>query len=56
MEFKAPIAADTDYLADATVKEFTLIPSADKSVTLSFEMLAEGRTSFGERRTITLKP
>ncbi len=56
VEFKAPIATDTDYLADATVKEFTLIPAADKSATVSFEMLAEGRTSFGERRTITLKP
>ena len=56
LEFKAPIVTDTDYLADATVKEFTLIPSADKSVTVSFEMQAEGRAYFGERRTVTLKP
>ena len=56
VEFKAPIAADADYLADATVKEFTLAPALNESVMVSFEMFAEGRAWFGERRTVTLKP
>lgn len=54
-EFKMPIAANTDYLADAVVQEFTLVTAAQDPLTVSFEMLAEGRTHFGERRTVTLK-
>ncbi|MFA5191996.1 MAG: beta-galactosidase [Verrucomicrobiia bacterium] len=56
VEFKAPIAVDADYLADASVKEFTLVPAVNESVTVSFEMYAEGRAWFGERRTVSLKP
>lgn len=54
LEFKAPISADTDYLKDAEVAEFVLIPSATGTQTVSFEMWAEGRAYFGQRITITL--
>jgi len=54
-EFKAPIAEDTEFLHDAEVKPFTLIQSVQSDTKLSFEMLAEGRVYFGERRRITIK-
>jgi hypothetical protein len=56
LEFKTPITADTEYLADAMVREFTLVRSVDGPLTFSIEMQAEGRAYFGERRTITLQP
>ncbi len=52
LEFKAPIASDTNYLHDATVKPFVLIPSLRGETRLSFELLAEGRAHFGERRRV----
>ncbi|MEW6355996.1 MAG: hypothetical protein AB1696_06715 [Planctomycetota bacterium] len=55
LEFKAPIASDTDYLKDAEVKEFVLIPDAKGNQTVSFEMLAEGRTHFGQRVTVRIR-
>ncbi len=55
LEFAAPIAADTPFLKDATVKEFVLLPRASGEVTLSCEMTAQGRAYFGERRTVKLK-
>jgi hypothetical protein len=56
LQFQAPIAADTEYLADGTVAEFVLIGSLQQETKVSFEMLAQGRAYFGERRTVTLKP
>jgi len=55
LDFKAPITSDTDYLKDASVKEFVLIPAARAKQTVSFEMLAEGRTHFGQRVTVHIR-
>ena len=55
-EFRARIRADTDFLRDADVPTFTLVPSLATQVTVSFEMLADGRTWFGERRTVVIAP
>ena len=52
--FQAPIAADTPFLADAEVAEFTLIPAVRGEVKVSFEMTAEDRAWFGERRAVTI--
>lgn len=55
LEFQAPIAADVDYLKDAQVPAFVLVDALRADTTVSFEMLAQGRSYFGERRTLTLK-
>ena len=55
LEFSAPIDAETELLRDASVSEFVLVPEADGNITVSFEMQAEGRAYFGERRTVTLR-
>ena len=55
MEFKAPIASDTEYLRDATVKPFVLIPALRGEMRVSFEMMAEARAYFGERRRVLLR-
>ncbi len=54
-EFRAPIERDTPFLADATVPAFDLPASPQGEVTVSFQMWAEGRAYFGERRTVTLE-
>lgn len=55
LEFAAPVAADTPYLKDAPVPQFTLIEAVRPGpLTVSFEMSSSGRAFFGERRTITL--
>ena len=54
LEFRAPIAADTAFLHDAKVPEFTLIQKA-RDATVSFEMLSAARAYFGERRTIRVR-
>jgi hypothetical protein len=55
LEFAAPIGADTEFLRDAAVPEFTLLPAAAGETVVSFEMQARDRAWFGERRTVTLK-
>jgi len=56
LAFRAPIAADTAYLKDATVPEFVLMPKLTTGETrVSFEMNSAGRVYFGERRTVVLK-
>lgn len=55
LEFQAPIATDTEYLKDAEVPAFVLVDALQGDTTVSFEMLAQGRSYFGERRTLTLK-
>ena len=56
LEFHAPIAADTPYLGDAEVREFTLIPSlAAGETAASVEMEARGRAYFGERRVVVFR-
>ncbi len=55
LEFSAPIDAETEFLRDAQVSEFVLVPRADGETTVSFEMQAQGRAYFGERRTIVLR-
>lgn len=53
LEFAAPIAADTPYLKDAQVPQFTLIEAVGQGAqAVSFEMTSGGRAYFGERRTI----
>ena len=54
LEFAAPIGTDTPFLKDAAVGEFILIPQAHGEVTVSLEMMAQGRAYFGERRTVRL--
>jgi hypothetical protein len=55
LEFQAPIAADTDYLKDADVPPFVLVDALRADTAVSFEMLAQGRSYFGERRTVRLR-
>ncbi len=52
----APIAEDVPYLGTGEVPTFTLVSDLEREVRISFEMEAQGRTRFGERRTITLRP
>jgi hypothetical protein len=47
-EALAPIAADTPFLADATVPPFPLPTALAAPVELRFRMTAAGRTTFGE--------
>ena len=54
LQFRAPIAADTPFLADARVGQFTLVPAIEGEITLSFEMVSAGRAHFGERRTVVI--
>lgn len=54
LAFAAPIEADTPFLGDATVLPFELIPGARGETTVSFEMMAQGRAYFGERRTVRI--
>jgi len=56
LAFSAPVTADVPYLGSGEVAEFTLVPGLDGEVRVSFEMEAAGRTWFGERRVITLRP
>ncbi len=53
---RVPIDADTPYLGTAHVPAFAIITNLNEPITISFRMEAEGRTPFGERRTITLMP
>ncbi len=56
LPFRAPITADTPYLGDAEVREFTLVPSlAAGDTRVSFELEARGRAYFGERRVVVFR-
>ncbi len=54
-EALAPIAADTPFLADATVPPFTLPAALASPVELRFRMTAQGRAEFGETVRITVQ-
>ncbi|MFQ6099247.1 MAG: hypothetical protein ACE5O2_16060, partial [Armatimonadota bacterium] len=56
VQFKAPIQADTPYLADAEVAEFTVSPGLNLPTSVVFEMTANGRAWFGERLRVRLQP
>lgn len=53
---RGPIAADTAFLKDATVRRFQLTPGVDTETTFKFRMTALNRCFFGEVRRVTLRP
>jgi len=56
LPFIAPIAADTPYLADATIPAFVLISKVTPGKhTISCEMYSQGRAYFGERLVFVIE-
>ncbi|NLI00447.1 MAG: hypothetical protein GX446_13260 [Chthonomonadales bacterium] len=53
---RSPIAASTPYLGTAQVRPFEIAAALTARTTVTFDMEAEGRARFGERRMITLVP
>ena len=53
LSFRQPIPFDTPYLADADLGEFALPPVVNAQARVVFQMNAEGRAWFGEKRTLT---
>jgi len=51
----APIAADTPFLAEATVPRFELAKSAEAEMTYAFRVVAKDRAEFGEIVRVTVR-
>jgi hypothetical protein len=54
LEFRRPIDRDTLHLADADLGEFTLADRIAEKVSVIFQMVAEDRAWFGEKRKLVL--